>query len=74
MILYFAAAFFYLAETKGTYSYTFQTSSGSFATACGIPFFTKEDWLWTAFELFGVPLIILLAAVRTIQFLHRRLF
>ncbi|GAC1404291.1 MAG: hypothetical protein NVSMB56_18910 [Pyrinomonadaceae bacterium] len=68
--IYFVLLILYLWITGATYS----VSLASGAMACHIPIFTRETFLWTSFEFFGVPILILLALSRTAQVLYKRLF
>ena len=54
----------FLLSTGGTYSRTYEDGG----IACGIPVFTRDEWFWPAFQLFGVPLILLIASWRTIAY------
>ena len=54
----------YVLSTGGTYSRTFADGS----IACGISIFTKDEWFWPMFQLFGAPLTLLIAAWRTITY------
>lgn len=54
----------FLLSTGGTYSRTYEDGS----IACGIPVFTREEWFWPAFQLFGVPLALLAASWRTVTY------
>ena len=59
----------FLIGTGGTYSRTFPDGS----MACGIPVFTRDDWFWRVFQLFGVPLILIIASWQTIAYCRRGL-
>src|SRR6185295_15365699 len=58
----------YLIGTGGTYSRSFPDGT----LACGRPIFTRDAWFWTGFQLFGVPLILMIASCRTIAYCRRR--
>ena len=61
-------SFIFLTKEAGTY--TIYTDDGSIV--CGIPIFTKANWVWLALQLFGVPLLIIAAALRSIIICRRR--
>lgn len=54
----------FMLLTGGTYSRTYEDGS----TACGIPIFTRQEWLWPAFQLLGVPIALLIAFWRTVSY------
>ena len=54
----------YLLSTGGTYSRTFEDGS----IACGIPVFTREEWFRPVCRLFGAPLAVLVASLRTVAY------
>jgi hypothetical protein len=61
----------YLLSTGGTYGY--MTADGSMV--CRVPLFTAEDWLQVSLLMFGLPLIVLLVAVKLYeQGKHRLIF
>ena len=59
----------FLLSTGGTYSRTFEDGS----IACGIPVFTRGEWFWPAFQLFGAPLAVLVASWRAAAFCSGRI-
>ena len=59
----------FLLGTGGTYSRAYDDGS----IACGIPVFTREEWFWPAFQLFGAPLAVFAASLRTIAYCSSRL-
>jgi hypothetical protein len=72
MVLWLILLVGYLILTGATYSYQIQNEDGSIGIICNIPIFTTDNWLWLSFELFGVPIIVLIAAIQTIRVLQRR--
>ena len=56
-----------LIGTGGTYSRTFPDGS----IACGIPIFPRDEWFWPLFQLFGVPVVLVIASWQTIAYCRR---
>jgi len=58
-----------LLRNGGTYSYISENGW----LHCGIPLFTNENWLFLSFELFVVPSLIILAAVRSAFYFYNKI-
>ena len=56
--LWLVGAIVYFTSTGGTYSVIQQNG----LKACGIPFFTQENW-FDVLLVFGVPILILIASI-----------
>lgn len=67
-VLWLVAVSMSLLATGGTYSRSYPNG----VIACQIPVFTEDYWFWPMFRLYGVPLFILLASMRTIGFCAER--
>lgn len=48
----------FMIGTGGTFSRSLPDGS----IECGIPIFSTGEWLWPVFQLFGVPLIMMIAS------------
>ena len=68
-ILWLILLSMFLLSTGGTYYRAFEDGS----IACGIPVFTREEWFWPAFQLFGAPLAVLVASWRTVAYCSGRI-
>ncbi|HEX8266078.1 MAG TPA: hypothetical protein VF596_11775 [Pyrinomonadaceae bacterium] len=55
----------------GTYTSRELREDGSFAIVHNVPLFTADNWTWVAFQLFGIPVLVLIAAIQTIRALRK---
>jgi hypothetical protein len=64
--LWILLCFWFVIHQGGTYSVSHDGVS-----ICGIPIFTRENWLWVGLQFFGAPLLIVVAALRSIGMCRR---